>query len=94
MKALPYFEQALALDPRNVEALVDCGIDLRRCFDNSPPALKRYDRALDVTPNDPDVMGSKAWHSSSRRRATCKKPPVTLPEIRRDRLLSDGRTAF
>ena len=25
-----------------------------------PTALKLYDRALDITPNDPDVMASKA----------------------------------
>ena len=25
-----------------------------------PAALKLYDRALDITPNDPDVMASKA----------------------------------
>ena len=25
-----------------------------------PPALKLYDRALDITPNDPDAMALKA----------------------------------
>ena len=33
---------------------------LTACFDNSRTALKLYDRALDITPNDPDVMASKA----------------------------------
>src|SRR5262249_38165698 len=54
-----YFEQALALDPRNVELLMDSAetyAELRKF----PAALKLYDRALDITPNDPDVMSSKA----------------------------------
>ena len=33
---------------------------LTPCFDNSRPRLKLYDRVLDITPNDPDVMASKA----------------------------------
>ena len=36
-QSIAYFEQALALDPRNVELLMECGNDLRPCFDNSRP---------------------------------------------------------
>src|SRR5262249_20588008 len=52
-------EQALALDPRNVELLIDAAAtyaDLRQF----PSALKLYDRVLDITPNDPDAMTLKA----------------------------------
>ena len=34
-ESVAYFEQALALDPRNVELLNRRGRDLRACFDNS-----------------------------------------------------------
>ena len=62
-QSIAYFEQALALDPRNVELLIDAAwtYGMLRQF---PPALKLYDRALDITPNDPDVMASKAEHLS------------------------------
>ena len=58
-QSIAYFEQALALDPRNVELLIDAAgtYGMLRQF---PAALKLYDRALDITPNDPDVMASKA----------------------------------
>jgi tetratricopeptide (TPR) repeat protein len=58
-KSIAYFEQALTLDPRNVELLVDAAgtYTILRQF---PAALKLYDRALDITPNDPNLMASKA----------------------------------
>ena len=58
-QSIAYFEQALALDPRNVELLDDAAwtYAMLRQF---PAALKLYDRALDITPNDPDVMAAKA----------------------------------
>jgi TolB-like protein/Flp pilus assembly protein TadD len=58
-QSITYYEQALALDPRNVELLIDAALtdSLIRQF---PAALKLYDRALDITPNDPEVMASKA----------------------------------
>ena len=58
-ESIAYFEQALALDPRNVELLIDAAATyaMLRQF---PAALKLYDRALDITPNDPDVMALKA----------------------------------
>ena len=33
-KASPTSEQALALDPRNVELLMDAAMHVRTCFDN------------------------------------------------------------
>jgi tetratricopeptide (TPR) repeat protein len=58
-ESLAYWEQALALDPRNVESLREAAwtYTMLRQF---PAALKLFDRALDITPNDPDVMAYKA----------------------------------
>ena len=58
-QSITYFEQALSLDPRNVELLIDAALtySMLRQF---PAALKLYDRALDIMPNDPDVMAAKA----------------------------------
>src|SRR4030095_6754032 len=58
-ESIAYLEQALALDPRNVELLTDAAgtYSMPRQF---PAALKLYDRALDIVPNDPDLMASKA----------------------------------
>src|SRR5262249_22498999 len=53
------FEQALALDPRNVEVLTEAAgtYGMLRQF---PAGLKLYDRVLDITPNNPDVIAAKA----------------------------------
>jgi serine/threonine protein kinase/predicted Zn-dependent protease len=58
-QSIAYFEKALALDPLNAELLAVTAwtYGMRRQF---PTALKLYDQALDITPNDPDVMASKA----------------------------------
>src|SRR5262249_19549062 len=58
-KSIAYLEEALALDPRNVELLVDAAetYSMTRQF---PVALKLYDRALDIMPNDPDMLAAKA----------------------------------
>ena len=58
-KSIAYFEQALALDPRNVE-LLTFAADTYAIVRRFPAALKLYDRVLDITPNDPDVMAAKA----------------------------------
>ena len=58
-ESIAYFEQALALDPRNVELLTHAA-ETYTMLRQFPAALKLYDRALDITPNDPDVMASKA----------------------------------
>src|SRR6184192_3277753 len=58
-EAVAYYDQALALDPRNVELLTETADnydDLRR-LDN---ALKLCDRALDIRPNDQDLLAAKA----------------------------------
>ena len=58
-QSVAYHEKALALDPRNVGLLMDASWTycMLRQF---PAALKLYDRALDITPNNPDVMAFKA----------------------------------
>jgi len=58
-QGISYFEQALALDPRNVELLTIAAwtYGMLRQF---PAALKLYDRVLDIIPNDPDIMAAKA----------------------------------
>jgi TolB-like protein/Tfp pilus assembly protein PilF len=58
-QSIAYFEQALALDPRNVELLmITAGTYTKlRQF---PPALKLHDRALDITRNNPDLMAATA----------------------------------
>ena len=56
---IAYSEQALGFNPRNVELLMDVAITYAH-LRQFPTALKLYDRVLDITPNDPDVMASKA----------------------------------
>ena len=58
-ESIAYFEQGLALDPRNMDLLVEAAATnamLRRF----PAALKLYDRALDVIPDDPELLALKA----------------------------------
>ena len=58
-QSIAYYEQALTLDPRDWSLLMDAAwtYTMVRQF---PAALKLYDRVLDMTPKDPDVMASKA----------------------------------
>jgi TolB-like protein/Tfp pilus assembly protein PilF len=58
-QSVAYSEQALALDPRNVFLLNETALTyvMLRQF---RAALKLYDRALDIVPNDLDLMASKA----------------------------------
>ena len=58
-QSIAYFERALAVDPRNVPLLMDSA-ETCAMLRQFPAALKLYDRALNITPNDPDVMGAKA----------------------------------
>ncbi len=53
-----HFEQARALDPRNVE-LLDLAADTYAMLRQFPAALKLYDRALDIMPDVPDTIGAK-----------------------------------
>src|SRR4030095_16570987 len=58
-ESIGYWEQALALDPRNSGwlTLLAQTYSMLRQFS---AALKMYDRALDIEPNDPDVIAAKA----------------------------------
>jgi TolB-like protein/Tfp pilus assembly protein PilF len=58
-ESVAYWEQGLALDPRNVELLNEAA-QTYAALRQFPAALKLYDRALDIVPNDPDLMASKA----------------------------------
>jgi TolB-like protein/cytochrome c-type biogenesis protein CcmH/NrfG len=58
-ESIAYFEQALALDPQNVESLMTAAVTYE-AVRQYPAALKLWDRALDITPYDPDVMAGKA----------------------------------
>jgi len=58
-QSVAYLEQALTLDPHNVELLMKAAstyANLRQFT----AALKLYDRMLEITPTDPDVMAYKA----------------------------------
>jgi serine/threonine protein kinase/predicted Zn-dependent protease len=57
--SIAYLQQAIALDPGNVNMLMEMAWTygmLRRL----PAALEFYDRVLEVTPYDPEVMAKKA----------------------------------
>ena len=57
-QCIDYIEQALTLDPRNVGLLMDAASDYGEVR-QFPTALKLYDRALDIMPNDQGVMAGK-----------------------------------
>jgi TolB-like protein/Tfp pilus assembly protein PilF len=58
-ESIDYWQQALVLDPRNSRWLADSAgtYAVVRQF---PAALKTLDRALDIEPNDPDLIAAKA----------------------------------
>jgi len=58
-ESISYWEQALALDPRNSGWLADSArtYAMVRQF---PAALNTFDRALDIEPNDLDLIAAKA----------------------------------
>jgi TolB-like protein/Tfp pilus assembly protein PilF len=58
-ESVAYLEEGLALDPRNAELLAYAA-ETYAVLRQFPATLKLYDRALDVLPNDPDLMGVKA----------------------------------
>jgi serine/threonine protein kinase/Flp pilus assembly protein TadD len=58
-QSMAYSEQALALDPRNVELTTNAAWT-RAMLRQFPAALRFCDRALDIKPYDPDVMALKA----------------------------------
>jgi tetratricopeptide (TPR) repeat protein len=75
-ESIAYFEQALALDPRNLELLSSAAMtyEWHRQF---PAALKLYDRMLDITPNDPDIMAAKAviYQTEGNLQQAARSPP-------------------
>jgi len=58
-ESIAYFEQALALDPRNMDLLVGMA-GIYATLREFPVAIKLCDRALDVVPNDPELMALNA----------------------------------
>jgi TolB-like protein/Flp pilus assembly protein TadD len=58
-ESIAYREQALALDPRNVGLLLTVAHNYA-CLRRFPAALKLFDRALDITSNDLDILALKA----------------------------------
>jgi len=58
-QSVAYWEQTLALDPRNTQWLATAAetYSMLRQF---PAALKTYDRLFDIVPNDPDTVASEA----------------------------------
>jgi TolB-like protein/Tfp pilus assembly protein PilF len=57
-QSIAYFEQALALDPRNVELLIHLA-NTYGSLRQFPAAIKLYDRMLDITPNDQGAICGK-----------------------------------
>jgi len=58
-ESVAYWEQTLALDPRNTDWLA-AAADTYAMLRQFPAALKTYDRLLDIVPNDPDTVASEA----------------------------------
>jgi len=58
-KSVAYWEQTLALDPRNTQWLA-LAAETYAMLRQFPAALKTYDRLLDIVPNEPDTVASKA----------------------------------
>ena len=58
-ESVAYWEQTLALDPRNTEWLTNAA-QTYAALRQFPAALKTYDRLLDIVPNDPDTVAFEA----------------------------------
>src|SRR5215813_10793001 len=58
-ESIAYWEQTLALDPRNTEWLATAA-ETYAMLRQFPAALKTYDRLLDLVPNNPDTVASEA----------------------------------
>jgi serine/threonine protein kinase/Flp pilus assembly protein TadD len=58
-ESVAYAERGLVLDPNNAQLLTDTA-NTYAMLRQFPTALKLYDRALDLLPNDPDLMVRKA----------------------------------
>src|SRR5436190_12391204 len=58
-QSVAYWEQTLALDPRNTQWLANAA-ETYAWLRQFPAALKTYDRVLDIVPNDPNAIASEA----------------------------------
>jgi TolB-like protein/Flp pilus assembly protein TadD len=58
-QSIAQFEQALALDPRNVKLLIYAA-ETYSAVRQFPAARKLLERALDIVPNDPDLLAQEA----------------------------------
>ena len=58
-EGVAYWEQTLALDPRNTRWLATAA-ETYAMLRQFPAALKTYDRVLDIVPNNPDTVASEA----------------------------------
>jgi TolB-like protein/class 3 adenylate cyclase/Flp pilus assembly protein TadD len=58
-ESVAYWEQTLALDPRNTEWLATAA-ETYAMLRQFPAALKTYDRVLDIVPNDPATVAAEA----------------------------------
>jgi TolB-like protein/class 3 adenylate cyclase/Flp pilus assembly protein TadD len=58
-KSVAYWEQTLALDPRNTQWLA-LAAETYAMLRQFPAALKTYARVLDIVPNEPDTVASEA----------------------------------
>jgi TolB-like protein/predicted Zn-dependent protease len=58
-ESVAYWEQTLALDPRNTLWLSNAA-ETYAMLRQFPAALKTYDRLLDIVPNDPDTVAYEA----------------------------------
>ena len=72
-QSIAYQEQALGLDPRNVEILT-LAASTYTSLRQFPAALKLYDRALDISPNDPGLLAAKAnvYHAEGNLQEAAK----------------------
>src|SRR5262249_19955420 len=58
-ESIAYWEQTLALDPRNIQWLATAA-ETYAMLRQFPAALKTYDRVLDIVPNDPATVAFEA----------------------------------
>ena len=77
-QSVAYFEKAIAFDPRNVEILNDTAWTYAM-LRQLPTALKLYDRLLDITPTDPNMMAAKAGIYQAE--GNLQEAARSLPEI-------------
>ena len=72
-ESVAYIERGLALDPDNAQLLSQAASTYAR-LRQFPTALKLYDRALDLLPNDPDLSAWKArmYQAEGNRQETAK----------------------